>query len=318
LYDNYPDQGEFMSATKSIQLSNLIDSSTPGTIFLEVKKIFSYHYPKKNFVSVNKLFELIKDLFLGNLRGYRACNTEYHNFSHTIDALLAVTRLIDGYNLSNAPFDVRLAVNLLNAALLHDTGYLQESWDVEGTGAKYTSNHVERSEKFLLKNYRKFGIYMNDVKVITSLIRCTGLSVNLDTIQFNSPDERVAGCILGTSDLLGQMSDRAYLEKLLFLYYEFKEAGISGFNTEFDIIRKTIDFYDITMKRLNDAFINVMRYAQTHFRERFSFDMNLYLEAIDKQMAYLHKILDDDSTNFRHKLKRGKWIKASETILQTH
>ena len=31
------------------------------------------------------------------------------------------------------------------------------------------------------------------------------------------------------ADLVGQMSDRAYLEKLLFLYYEFKEAGFPGY-----------------------------------------------------------------------------------------
>ncbi len=60
--------------------------------------------------------------------------------------------------------------------------------------------------------------------------------------------------MLGSADLLGQMSDRAYLEKLLFLYKEFREAGIPGFNTEFDIIRKTVDFYEITVQRLRGPF----------------------------------------------------------------
>ena len=31
--------------------------------------------------------------------------------------------------------------------------------------------------------------------------------------------------MLGTADLIGQMADRYYLEKLLLLYEEFSEAG---------------------------------------------------------------------------------------------
>ena len=36
----------------------------------------------------------------------------------------------------------------------------------------------------------------------------------------------------------------AYLEKLLFLYYEFVEAGIGGYNTAFDILRKNCSSLD--------------------------------------------------------------------------
>jgi hypothetical protein len=84
--------------------------------------------------------------------GYRSCNTNYHNFDHAIDTLLASARLLDGYNLTHRPLPARLAVQLMLSALLHDTGYIQEAWDVEGTGGKYTTTHVARSEQFLRKN----------------------------------------------------------------------------------------------------------------------------------------------------------------------
>jgi len=297
-----------MRETKDVQLAMLVDKNRPERVLDEVKKIYCHHYPSRGFAPVKKNFSLVRKVFLGRYRGYRACNTEYHDFGHTMDALLASARLVDGRNLEGAPLDQRLVINLYNAALLHDSGYIQEEWDTEGTGAKYTSNHVERSVAFMGHNAGVLGIGGADLPVVERLIRCTGLSVDLDTIDFASADERLAGCMLGTADLLGQMSDRAYLEKLIFLYNEFREAGIPGFNTEFDILRKTVDFYEVTLARLKGPCMAVYEQAQGHFRARHGVDRNLYMEAIARHIAYLQKIIEDDTTNFRHKLKRGPWI----------
>jgi len=100
------------------------------------------------------------------------------------------------------------------------------------------------------------------------------------------------------------MADRAYLEKLLFLYYEFKEAGFAGYDTEFDILRKTMGFYSLTMDRLDGEFHGVRGLVRAHFAERWGTDADLYDEAMGRQMAYLQTILDDATTNFRKKLKR--------------
>jgi hypothetical protein len=297
-----------MNADSSIQLSQLSSSNSPRAVTAEVRQVFAYHYPAGHARKVSGNFSYIRRLFGGKIPGYRACNTEYHNLAHTIDATLACARLVDGYNLTAAPLPERVVLNLLRAALLHDTGYIQEEWDREGTGAKYTAVHVERSVQFLEKNRAGLGVSKADLPAIANIIRCTGLSVDLDSIPFTVPEEKVAGCILGTADLLGQMSDRAYLEKLLFLYYEFKEAGIGGFDTEFDLIRKTIDFYEMTRKRMTDAYLNVSIYAQHHFKKRYGVDRNLYMECIERHIGYLEKIIEDDSTNFRHKLKRGEWV----------
>lgn len=293
-----------------VQLSTLIGVSTPRAVIGEVRRVFLYHYPSRQFSIIGKNNILAKKLFAGDYPGYRACNTEYHDFTHTIDATLATARLIDGYNTRNNPLPQRLAVNLLNAALLHDTGYIQEDWDREGTGAKYTASHVERSTQFVKKNRSALSIRNEDLETIERLIRSTGLSVSMDSIPFASKEERIAGCMLGTADLLGQMSDRTYLEKLIFLYNEFKEAGIAGFDTEFDLIKKTVDFYGITKKRMDEAYQRVYKYAREHFSRRYSVRHNLYMEAIERHIAYLHQIIADDTSNFRHKLKRADWIHA--------
>ncbi len=300
------DQGVDMD--RDVQIAKLIDTTSSRAVFKEIERIFRVYYPSGSYAPVAKNCKQLAYLFKGRFKGYRACNTEYHDLTHTVDATLAVVRLLDGYNQQNPLMPERIALNLVRAALLHDTGYIQESWDTEGSGAKYTASHVERSVTFLDRNRKAFRIESAEVPMISNIIRCTGLSVNLDAIPFSSDEERIAGCILGTADLLGQMSDRAYLEKLLFLYYEFREAGIDGFNTEFDILRRTVDFYEITVKRMRDAYMNVSEYARFHFRRRFGIDANLYTEAIARHIAYLHRIIEDDTTNFRHKLKRGPWV----------
>lgn len=297
-----------MAHAKNFQLAALIDMKNPKAVIEEIKKVFCYHYPSKYYNPVKKNIAHTQKLFSGKYPGYRECNTEYHNLSHTLDTTLAAVRLLDGYNLNQTPFSPETARHLLTAALLHDTGYLQEQWDTEGSGAKYTVTHVGRSVAFLEKNHEVFSIQEQEIKKLARIIECTDITADLDEIEFGSEEERLVGCLLGSADLLGQMSDRAYLEKLMFLYREFREAGISGMNTEFDILKQTISFYEVTVKRLAGAYRNVSQYSRYHFSSRFDIDGDLYSEAIARHIQYLHKIIEDETTNFRHKLKRGSWI----------
>jgi hypothetical protein len=294
--------------TQDIQLSQLVDASKPKNILTAIQDIFLHHYPRRQFSIVKKCFSLISELFEGKFPGYRKCNTEYHDFNHTLDTFLATGRLLDGYNLEGAPITPPRAAELLLAALFHDTGYIQDEWDVEGTGAKYTAEHVERGIVFLKKHCEIFDIQPESAEIISRIILCTDMSVDISGIPFPSSEERVAGMMLGTADLLGQMADRVYLEKLLFLYYEFKEAGIGDYKTEYDLISRNIDFYETTKKRFNTDLKEMYRYARYHFKERFSVDKNLYIQSIDRHIAYLRKILEDDTSNWRSKLKRGNWI----------
>jgi hypothetical protein len=100
------------------------------------------------------------------------------------------------------------------------------------------------------------------------------------------------------------MADRSYLEKLLFLYYEFKEAGVGGYESAFDILRKTAGFYGVIKKRLETTLPQVSHRAIHHFMRRTGENRDFYWESIVNQMQYLDSILDDDSINFRKRLRR--------------
>ena len=301
-----------MSGTKDVQLAQLVDASDPEEVIGEVLKIFYFHYSEDSALRVRLAFSQVRSLFAGEFPGYRECLAEYHDFNHTMSVLLAAARLMDGYNIERAFLPEEHAVQLLLGALLHDTGYIQEDWDTEGTGAKYSRQHEQRSIDFLKRHAGVFEIEEPEIEPLVRLIEATDLKTDFAAIDFPSEEEQDTGAILGSADILGQMSDRAYLEKLLFLYHEFREAGIPGYQTEFDILEKTRDFYEAVKGRLRDTYLHVFELAHHHFRERYQVNQNLYIVAVDRQMAYLNRIIGDQNTNFRHKLKRGDQAKLHE------
>lgn len=291
-----------MLTNEKVQLAMLLDHDNPSAIIAECRNIFTLNYKAESFDIVENCFYLTKALFEGDFPGYRECNTDYHNLSHTLNCFIATMRLIDGRNISAESIPEEISADLLIAALLHDTGYIQEDWDTTGTGAKYTKTHVKRGMEFTERNAEAFKLNQERKDRIISFIECTGLRFDCRTV---ADDDKALSCsILGTADLLSQMADRAYLEKLLFLYREFTEAGLEGFETEFDILKKTLAFYESTMVRLNKNLMRCYEFAEYHFRSRFRIKENLYIEAMEKQMDYLQKIIDDSTTNFRSKLKR--------------
>ena len=291
-----------MESSNKKQLSNILNHNNPDEVFNETKKIFSYHYSDESFLKIEHIYKMMNSLYSGTFTGYRYCNTEYHDFNHINHVLLVTARIIDGLNIYEGTFDETKAVNLLIASLLHDTGYIQEADDTEGTGAKYTNTHVYRSIEFIKKNHKILNLLEEDIPAIASMIECT--SMTSDPIDQLSGEELLSGAIIATADIIGQMSDRMYLEKLLFLYYEFVEAGIDGYNTAFDILRKTHKFYQATKDRLNGklcAFYDLTKY---HFKVRYNIDENLYITSIENQINYLQKIINDTDGNFRNKLHR--------------
>lgn len=293
--------------TQDVQCSQILKSLKNRYILKEFKKIICLWYEPKAFSTVKFHFKQIIAIFNGKFKGYKKCNTYYHDLNHTKDIFLACIRLIDGYNLKNEKMPQNLVVNLLLAALYHDVGYIQEESDHHGTGAKFTQFHVQRSVEFIENHFVELKIEEENLDIISQLIQSTGLSVDINKLDFVETIELIAGYMLGTADLLGQMADRNYLEKLLFLFYEFKEAGISGYNTEFDILQQTLGFYNLVKNRFSSEFNDVYTYVENHFAERYSIPRNLYIEAIEKHIDYIKRILDDNSTNFRKKLKRMNW-----------
>ncbi|MEM4368303.1 MAG: hypothetical protein QXO21_04775 [Candidatus Anstonellales archaeon] len=275
-----------------VRLDQLVDYSQPYAVLEEVKHNFIYHYPISEFIQFRYYFNDFIDLMEGRYPGYKRYNTKFHDIQHTTDVLLAMSRLIDGYNIKNNKNKLSLGkvkIALL-ATLFHDTGYLQTVDDQEGTGAKYTLVHVERSVEFLSKYMQQKGFTYQDFEVAKNIILCTKLGLDPSQINFSDEEEKKLGYMLGTADLIGQMSARTYLERLVFLFYEFREAGISGYTSEFDLLKKTQEFYKMVLDRINNQLDRTYEYLKYHFKKRYKINKNLYLVAIDRAINYINTI----------------------------
>jgi hypothetical protein len=111
--------------------------------------------------------------------------------------------------------------------------------------------------------------------------------------------------MLGTADLLGQMADRLYLEKLIPLFKEFEEGKVPGFASEYDLLKKTSNFYHVAQTRLKKDLGNVQRFMVSHFRDRWNMEKNIYQEAIDGNINYLRFVLKHNEKNLGIFLRRN-------------
>lgn len=278
----------------------------PEKIFREVKYLARQVRPG---VEVEPFEAACRDtlrLFSGHYPGYQASKTKYHDLGHTLAVVLAVARLIHGAKLAGKAIGDELLLLGLIASLFHDAGLIQKRQEREGTGARFTLGHEERSIFFLrayLEEHNLLPAYREDC---AHIIGCTILGLSPADIPFRSPESELAGWILGSADMIAQMADRLYLEKLLYLYREFQEGGVPGFSSEFDLLCKTTSFYEnVSKQRLEQGLGNVVSYMRLHFRDRFGADKDFYQEGIDKNLRYLQETVLQYETDYRRMLRRA-------------
>jgi hypothetical protein len=265
-------------------------------------------FPHFGFAWVMRVHQDITRLFRGEYPGYRKCNTAYHDWRHTEDCLLETVRLIHGAQLDGCHFSERGVSLGIIAAIMHDTGYIQQLEDQEGTGAKYTLIHVERSIDFMETYFADCGHAPEDFHFCQNCLKCTGVDGEIKGIQFESLENEIMGKILGTADLIGQMSDTNYLEKLPILYQEFLEGGITDYESELDFLKKTFDFWEVTQQRFVTELGGVDAYSRAHFRGRWGIDRALDKEAIEWNLARLKDILEHHPHDHQRHLRSPQRI----------
>ncbi|MBL4711499.1 MAG: hypothetical protein JKX75_03185 [Gammaproteobacteria bacterium] len=194
------------------------------TIFRSAFKLFNENALKQAFADCEKLFE-------GDYPTYLPCDTLYHDKQHSLDMTLALARLINGHERSVAKNDrigPERAVLGIITALYHDAGYIRHEHDHHHfNGAEYTPIHVSRSAAFLQRYLHKIKMGEH-APIAASMVHYTGYEIAPNNIQLPDTKWHLIGHMLGTADLIAQMSDRCYLEKCRDrLYPEFVLGGLA-------------------------------------------------------------------------------------------
>ncbi|MHC4870948.1 MAG: hypothetical protein ACYTFY_03810 [Planctomycetota bacterium] len=297
-----------------IQLSSIVSMTDPRAVLAAARDIVKLMHKDCKFNDLEHVYADIRDIFEGRYPGYKKCNTEFHDFKHTTDVFLAMVRIMNGGFHEGIKFTEH-EINLgMFSALFHDVGYIQSDDDDEGTGAKFTKDHVNRGMDFLEKYLININYTELDVEKVQCMLLCTDLAVKVSEIKFPDENTAILGKMLGTADLLGQMGDRTYLEKLLFLFYEFKE-GINGvYDSEFELLEKTVGFTEFAMSRLDNDLGDCKKYLVSHFKMRWNINYDPYSYGIEKHLNYLKNVVVNHKDDYREFLKRDGLITKLDEV----
>ena len=279
-------------------VTNRINTTDPVCVKLEVVRIYRTIYSRGEPSALARAFDDMVALYRGYFPGYARCDTEYHDLQHVLEVTLAMARLLDGYDRSRAEgpaIDERLFQLGVICALYHDIGYIRRANDTRhANGAEYTPIHVSRGGRFLKEYLPRIG--MDEfADVAGAILHFTGYETPVSQIKVPDPIYRLIGSLLGSADIIAQMSDRCYLEKCRDrLYPEFVRGGITVRRTEAgeevvfssaeDLLRKTPGFYRNATKRLDQDLGGAYRFAQSHFN-----GPNLYMDAVKQNIRFVEK-----------------------------
>ena len=290
-------------------LYDLVDVSDSTIVLNEIKQIVTLMVEGYDPSNLEMVYGDVVTLFKGEFPGYQASNTKYHDLEHTNSVALAAARLIHGCTLAGMTFEIDKILLGVYAALFHDVGLIQTQDDKIGSGAKYTVGHEKRSIVFMRKYLSQKGFSEQQIEDCSHLIMCTILNLPPKEIPFRSSDIETLGKIVGTADLMAQIADRYYLEKLLLLFQEFQEAGVPDFATELDLLKKTRGFYkNVANQRLVHDFSGISTNMTAHFKQRWGVEKDLYSESIQKNIDYLKVLLErtgDNIATVKKTLRRG-------------
>ena len=269
----------------------------PTAVEVEVQSAYLTIFPNGDHLFVPKAFGWAIECFTGGYRDYQPVDAPYHDFEHTLQGTLCLARLLRGRHLAGAqlPITQRMLQLGLLAILLHDSGYLKKRDDTEGTGAKYTVTHVDRSAQFAAELLGEKGFSPSDIRAVQNMIHCTGLDAKMGVIPFQSELERTVGYALGTADLLGQMAADDYVEKLPVLYREFAEAArfskdkkhfVATYSSAEDLMKKTPRFWKkFVQVKLDRDFGGVHQFL----RDPYPDGPNVYLEQTEANIERLRQ-----------------------------
>lgn len=259
--------------------------------------------PGHDLGRVASTFQLLDRAFDGGLPGYQQLKTLYHNRAHANEVVLCAARVLHGLHLAGQGLDADHIDAALIGALMHDVGYLMKDEEASGTGAQFTDTHVLRGVDFVRTHLIDLPPLV--LEATTKAILLTDHRKPSAWIAFDSRQQRRAAYATATADLIGQMANREYLERLLLLYFEFEEAQLGDYADIHAMLEGTTDFYRAIKVRLDQDLNGLFSHLARHFNVEQDADRNFYTESIDRNIDYLEHVVTMERERRLDCLKRG-------------
>lgn len=237
-----------------------VSHELPEPIFIQetidsIKDIIASDYGAVS-KEIESLFDDVTRLYAGKWPDYQHCQVGYHTLQHALDVSLAMTRIISGYHSQNPdciPLETYTAG--LAAALLHDSGYIKYKDDNRGKGGKFSFSHVDRSKLLAEKYLTGLSWPPKQIAYVLSIISLSDFNDFPEVPAFANSEEDFVAKSVATADLIAQIADVNYVQRLHLLYDEFLEAyahegkenltsrSIHVYDSFQELCDETADFY---------------------------------------------------------------------------
>ncbi len=202
--------------------------------------------------------------WVGNMALENIANSDalYHNIEHTIFVTLVGQEILRGKHIREGGVSCKDWLHCIISLLCHDIGYVkgvcQQDAPSQGlyaaglegmmvslppgaTDASLTAYHVDRGKLFVEERFGRHKLI--DAETIKQNIELTRFPVpadedHQDTVNYPG--------LIRAADLIGQLSDPRYLQKISALFYEFEETGMNkslGYATPGDLRKNYPKFY---------------------------------------------------------------------------
>jgi hypothetical protein len=290
-----------MIDSPSLEIGNTQDF---GEVRAEVCRLVQTIRPGHEMHYIEQAFGLIETACGGSLVGYQSLLTPYHDASHVLEVVLCSARLLHGLHLGGELLDALTIDACIVGALLHDAGYLMDNAEATGTGAQFTLTHVVRGVVFA---EQQMAAILPDplMRAAGKVIMTTDHRPVAIMPHYDNRSQQLAAWVTASADLIGQMANRQYLERLLLLYFEFREAGINFFTDIHDLLEKTDGFYQLMAMRLQSELGDLVPHLTRHFDQARGVRRNFYKESVDRNLDYLGVLVRQERAARFDRLKRG-------------
>jgi len=285
-----------------------VDLQDPSAVVIAIDAIMCDRFG--NGYGLPVLERGISDLaqaFSGDYPGLLRCDTHYHDLRHALDSGLAMARLIGGQAIATplgAPehIDGEHALLGILLALYHDIGLLRRTNEAHLQGAQLTPIHEARGVEFMRDYLSKTPLAHLAEKA--ELIMVTRLVWHMP-VDMPALDRAIAS-LLGTADIMSQLSDRAYLEKCRdFLFAEFSAVGLAGapgllYPDPKTLLEKTPGFYtNLLRHHMQVEYGGADRFTKIYFGGECPYDAS-----IKRNLGHLNELLAKDDLSLLRRLPK--------------
>jgi len=252
-------------------------------------------------------------------------NALYHNVEHTILVTLVGQEILRGKHIRYGSVSCEDWLHVIISLLFHDIGYVKgvclqdkpnerlydKGIDAEliflppgSTDASFTPYHVDRGKVFFEEFFSDH--YLIDIEVVKQNIEMTRFPVpdddeHQDTVNYPG--------LVRAADLIGQLSDPRYLEKMPALFYEFEETGANknlGYSNPDDLRAGYPNFFRNVVYPLIEKGLHHLEVT----KEGNNFIANLYknVSVVEQEIMENTSHLPAWASEIAHSQKRGKNI----------